>query len=357
MQITVVHPSELGQAELALWASFQRRNLALANPFLSPAFTVAVGRFRPRARVAVLTEGATITGFFPFERRSLGYGVPVAAGLTGCQGLIHAPGSDWDPQQLLSACGLDVWTFDHLVDGQKPFQPYQVIHVPSPIMDFEKGFDAYLVTLRNRSRQLLSNLAYKQRKLAREVGEVRFVYDSRDPAALRAVMAWKSAQYRRTGRSNRFAWPGVTELVEHLLDTRSNGFRGVLSMLYAHEEPVAGFFLLCTEDVAVDWFPAYNPTFGKYSPGFLLRLRVAEAAAALGVHHLDMGRGTRDHYKQRFKSRDLVVAEGRVLRRSPAAALHWARTAPARRIRHVITEHAPLLRTADRVLYTYGRLR
>lgn len=328
MQITVVHPSELGQAEVDLWASFQRRTPALANPFLSPAFTVAVGRFRPRARVAVLTNGATITGFFPFERRSLGYGVPIAAGLTGCQGLVHAPGLDWDPQQLLSACGLAVWTFDHLVDGQKPFEPYQVISVPSPIMDFEKGFDAYLATLRHRSRQLLRNLAYKQRKLAREVGEVRFVYDSHDPAALRAVMAWKSAQYRRTGRSNRFAWPGVTELVEQLLDTRSNGFRGVLSMLYAHEEPVAGFFLLCTDDVAVDWFPAYNPTFGKYSPGFLLRLRVAEAAAALRVRHLDMGRGTRDQYKQRFKSRDLVVAEGRVLRRSPIAALHWAQRLP-----------------------------
>jgi CelD/BcsL family acetyltransferase involved in cellulose biosynthesis len=200
-------------------------------------------------------------------------------------------------------------------------------------------------------------VAYKQRKLARDVGDVRFVYDSRDHAALRTVRCWKSAQYRRTGRSDRFTWPGVAELVENLLDTRSAGFRGVLSMLYAHDEPVAGFFLLCTDDVVVDWFPAYNPAFAKYSPGLLIRLRVAEAAAGTGVRYLDMSRGARDLYKQRFKSRDLVVAEGRVLRHSPAAAWHWARTAPPRRVRQVVTAHPRLLRTADRVLHTYGRMR
>ncbi len=67
---------------------------ALANPFLSPEFTVAVGRQRPGARVAVLADGPAITGFLPFERRRLGLGVPIAAGLTDCQGLIHAPGMD-----------------------------------------------------------------------------------------------------------------------------------------------------------------------------------------------------------------------------------------------------------------------
>ncbi|HEX2301675.1 MAG TPA: GNAT family N-acetyltransferase, partial [Pseudonocardiaceae bacterium] len=296
-------------------------------------------------------------GFFPFERRRLGFGEPIAAGLTDCQGLVHAPDTDWDPQQLLRACDLSVWTFDHLVDGQKPFEPYQMMRAPSPVMDLEQGFEAYVATLRSRSPQLIRNIAYKRRKLAREVGEVRFVYDSRDHTALRIVRSWKSDQYRRTGRSDRFTWPGVAELVEDLLDTRATAFRGVLSMLYVDAEPVAGFFLLCTDDVVVDWFPAYNPAFGRYSPGLLLRLEVAEAAAGAGVRYLDMSRGARDLYKQRFKSRDLVVAEGRVLRRSPAAAWHWARIAPVRRARQVVTAHPRLLRTADRVLYTYGRMR
>ena len=227
MPIAVVHPSELGATELATWRGFQAANPALRNPFLAPEFTLAVGRLRPPARVAVLSDGSRITGFFPFERRRLGYGEPIAAGLTDCQGLVHAPDTDWDPQQLLRACDLSVWTFDHLVDGQKPFEPYQLLRAPSQIMDLEQGYEAYVATLRSRSPQLIRNIAYKRRKLAREVGEVRFVYDSRDHAALRTVRSWKSDQYRRTGRSDRFTWPGVAELVEDLLDTRASAFRGV----------------------------------------------------------------------------------------------------------------------------------
>jgi CelD/BcsL family acetyltransferase involved in cellulose biosynthesis len=357
VQISVVHPSELGKTELAVWAGFQRGTPMLANPFLSPEFTVAAGRFRPYARVAVLSEGAAITGFFPFERGSLGGGVPIAGGLNDCQGLVHAPGFAWDPQQLLRGCRLAAWHFDHLVAGQEPFKPYQKAWFPSPIMDFREGFDSYLESLCKRSPKFFRNLFYKQRRLVRDAGELRFVYDSRDRGERQLVIHWKSDQYRRTGRSDRFTWPGVRELVECLLDTRTESFRGMLSMLYAHDSPVAGFILLCSNDVAVDWFPTYNPEFARYSPGLLARLRVAEAAAATGIRYLEMGRGPRDSYKQRFKSGDLVVSEGRVLRRSPAAVWQWARTAPARQLRQLITAHPRLLTAADRVLCRYGRVR
>lgn len=357
MQITVVHPGELGAAELATWRGFQRSDPTFANPFLSPEFTVVTGRFRPQARVAVLSEGPEVKGFFPFERRGLGGGVPIAAGLTSCQGLVHAPEFDWDPRDLLRACGLAVWEFSSLVDGQRPFEPYQMVRVPSPIMDLENGFDAYLAALRNRSPSLERDLLKKQRKLARAAGEVRFVLDSRDHVALRALLAWKSDQYRRTGRSDRFTWPGVTEMVEQLLDTRTEGFSGLLAMLYAGDEPVAGHVLLRMDGVLAGWFPAYDARFAKVSPGLITRLRLAEAAAAAGVNQIDMGRGTRDHFKQLFKSRDIVVAEGQVLRPSPTAALHWVRTVPYRRVRHVVTEHPSLLKAADRVLFACGRLR
>ncbi|MGH4022955.1 MAG: GNAT family N-acetyltransferase [Pseudonocardiaceae bacterium] len=354
MQITVVHPGELGPAEVDAWRGFQRSQPALANPFLSPEFTVAVGRLRPCARVAVLSEGAGIVGFFPFERGPLGAGAPIAAGLTDCQGLIHAPDADWDPQQLLRACRLAVWEFDHLVDGQKPFEPYQVCRAASPIMDLSGGYEAYLAPLRRWSR--IRDLPRRHRRLAREVGEVRFVLDSTDPAALRTVMAWKSAQYQRTGRTDRFAQPWIIELCEQLLAERTESFSGLLSLLYAGDELVAGHFGLRSPRVIPTWFPAYDPRFGRHSPGLLLHLSMAEEAAAEGVDHIDMGRGAKE-YKELFTSRELIVAEGRVMRRVPAAALHWVRRAPARRLRNTVTEHPALFRLADRLLRTYGHTR
>ena len=53
---------------------------SLASPFLCPEFAVAVGRVRPDARVALLADGPDIVGFFPFQRRRLGVGVPIGAG-------------------------------------------------------------------------------------------------------------------------------------------------------------------------------------------------------------------------------------------------------------------------------------
>jgi len=75
-----------------------RKTDSLASPFLCPEFAVAVDRFCPNARVAVLADGPDIVGFFPFQRRRLGVGVPIGYGINDCQGLIHAPGVEWDPR-------------------------------------------------------------------------------------------------------------------------------------------------------------------------------------------------------------------------------------------------------------------
>jgi CelD/BcsL family acetyltransferase involved in cellulose biosynthesis len=357
VQIAVVRPQELGKTELDTWRDFQRATQAFEQPFLAPEFSVVVGRHRPQAHVAVLTDGPDVVGFFPFERGRLGIGAPIAANLTGCQGLVHAPGVVWEPDQLLRACRLSVWEFDCLVDGQAPFRPHERIRAPAPIMDLSQGWDGYARENRLRSRSSMKRLEEKIRKLGREVGQLRLRHDVRDGADLHSLMAWKSEQYRRTGRSDRFSWQGVPEIVEELLETRTETFSGVLSSLYAGDHLVAATFTLCSHRTAAGWLVGYNPEFARYSVGIKAQLVVAEALAVDGIRELHMGRGTRDAYKQTLKSRDLVVSEGRVMRRTPGAALHWARAAPARRIRYLVTESPRLLRAADRTLYRFGAIR
>jgi CelD/BcsL family acetyltransferase involved in cellulose biosynthesis len=129
---------------VACWRELQGSDATLANPFLCPEFTLAVGRLRHDARVAVLREGQQVVGFFPYERRALRVGKPIGAGLSDCQGLIHAPGLEWDPPALLRSCGLAVWEFDHLLASQAPFAPYHASLEPSPIMDLSAGYAGYL---------------------------------------------------------------------------------------------------------------------------------------------------------------------------------------------------------------------
>ncbi|CAM5675051.1 hypothetical protein MAUB1S_03880 [Mycolicibacterium aubagnense] len=58
------------------------------------------------------------------------------------------------------------------------------------------------------------------------------------------------------------------------------------------------------------WFPAYDPSYARYSPGLVLHLRMAEAAAAEGIGLLDMGRGPAE-YKDALKTGELAVQRGR----------------------------------------------
>ena len=355
VQISVARPSELGPGEIAVWRSMQHRTKSLANPFLCPEFAVAIDNFRADARVAVLTEGPEIAGFFPFQRRPFGVGVPIGTGLTDCQGLIHAPGLEWDPRELLRSCRLSAWQFDHLVESQGPFERYVAAVAPSPVIDLTDGFAAYQEKLRVRSPQFCKDLDRKARKLEREAGKLRFVVDSRDVAGLHALIGWKSDQYRRNRWIDVFDRVWIADLVHYLFSTHNDSFGGLLSLLYVGETPVAAHFGLLAGHVLAHWFPAYDTHFRRQSPGLIQHLRMAEETVALGVHMIDMGTGT-ERYKQTLKSYDLFVAEGVVTKGLLFSTAYRTRSTLAGWARRQIRQYPRLFDAADRILRHYGRI-
>ncbi len=327
---------------------------SLTHPFLCPEFAAAVGRARPDARVAVLTDGSGIAGFFPFQRRRLGVGVPIGAGVNNCQGLVHAPGAEWDTRDLLRACQLSVWQFDCLAQGQRPFARYAVSTAASSAIDLTGGFAGYQKMLRTRSPKFCKELARKTRRLEQEAGPLRCVVGSRDLAGLRTLMRWKSDQYRRTGWIDFFDRPWIVDLVDDVFGTHDDWFGGQLSLLYAGETLVAGTFDLRCGPVLAGWFAAYDPRFSKQSPGLIHHLRMTEQAAARGVQLIDMGKGP-EPYKQTLKSHDLLVAEGMAARGSWLAAAHQGRIRAVCWAGPRIRQHPFLYRAADRLLRHYGR--
>ncbi|MET8830308.1 GNAT family N-acetyltransferase [Streptomyces sp. NPDC004610] len=361
MDIDVYRPGELTAADRAAWTALQAQaplhgSVELANPFLAPEFALAVGRCRRGVRIAVVRDGGEPVAYFPFQRTAAGVGRAIGLGVSDAQGVVHRPGFTWDARELLRACGLAVFEYDHLVAGQRPFET-QVSGVhPSPVIDLDQGFDAYLAGLRDRSPKFTRSTLAKERKLGREAGGVQYVHDERDPAVLRTLMAWKSAQYRRTGRSDRFTQEWIIRLVQQLFHTRSAPFGGLLSVLYAGDRPVAAHFGPRTGQVLACWFPAYDPAFARYSPGLVLHLRMAEGAAAEGIAQLDLGRGQKQ-YKDSLKTRDIQVSEGWVTRRHPVAVGHRARRAPVRALRNAVVTRPELFEPADRLLKRLGKIR
>lgn len=361
MDITVHRPGTLTAADRAAWTAMQAKahlhgSPELANPFLAPEFALAVSRCRSGVRIAVVREDGEPAAFLPFQRTATGVGRAIGLGLSDSQGLVHRPGFEGESRELLRGCGLKVFEFDHLVGGRQPFEGFAAGRFPSPVMDVDQGYEHYLTQLRARSPKFTRTTLAKERKLGREHGELRYVHDERDPESLRVLMAWKSAQYRRTGRSDRFAHPWITGLVRQLFHTSSPGAGGLLSVLYAGERPVAAHFGLRSERVLACWFPAYDTEFAKYSPGLVLHLRMAHAAAADGIAYLDLGRGQKD-YKDSLKTRDTEVFEGWATRHHPVAYGYRARRAPVRVLRNTVQRRPELFGPADRLLKRIGKIR
>jgi CelD/BcsL family acetyltransferase involved in cellulose biosynthesis len=351
MKVSVARPQELGESDLTRWRELQRLDQCLASPFLSPEFTLAVARGRAKALVGVIEDGPH-AGYFAFERGSLGVGQPIGAGICDCQAVVHSPGMGWDAQALLAECGLAVWEFDHLLAHQASFAPYHVVSTGSPVIDLSQGFAHYAA----QHPHLDKDLRRAQRLLERDFGEVKFTFDSDDAECLRLLMRWKSAQYRRTGRFDRFANRSVVQVVEDLMTTRAPGCSGLLSVLSAGGQPVAVHFGLRSESVLSSWFPAYDLAFAKYRPGLVLLRRIAEATAAAGLRHVDLGKG-QEQYKDEFKNAEIPVAEGWVERPTTAAWLRRLERAPRRIVMDFVLGRPALRRGARRALNGLGRVR
>jgi CelD/BcsL family acetyltransferase involved in cellulose biosynthesis len=355
MQISVVRPSELGPVEISAWHSMQRKTESLTNPFLCPEFAVAVDKFRSDARVAVLTEGAGIAGFFPFQRRHLGVGVPIGAGLNDCQGVIHAPGLEWNPQELIKACKMSVWQFDHLIQAQRSFDRYKTATAASPVIDLADGFPAYYQKLQIESPRFCKDVERKTRTLALTVGELSFIMDSRDSSRLRSLIAWKSGQCRRNNWINLFDRPWVIDFLDYLFSSHNDHFGGLLSVLYAGDTPVAAHFGLRSGHVLAAWFPAYDTRYARQSPGLIQFLRMSEETVTAGVRLISLGKGTA-RFKETLKSYDAFVAEGMVAGGPLLATAHRARRSAVRWAGPRIRRHPNLFRPTEQLLRHYGRI-
>lgn len=358
MQVTVVRLGELGASELERWRELQRGSPSLENPFLSPEFSLAVTRARPRVTYycGVLEERNAVAGFFPFERRRGGIGRPVGAGLSDCQALIHATGFTVEPRRLLRTCGLAVWEFDRLLASQPSFEPYHRTLWRSLVVDLADGWDSYLESRRRVSRGVIGDTLRKQRKLEQEAGELQFVLHTRNPDALRHLVRLKSDQYRRTGLSDRFSKPWIVQVVEELAQTESAAFAGVVSGLYAGERLVAGNIMLRLGTVLCGWFPVYDPAYARYSPGMIHRLLLLEAAARAGVTRMELGREGQPH-KERLSNAAYLVAEGAVQRLTAASIARRAQREPVRIVRELVIRHPTVYRSARHGLAVRGRLR
>lgn len=319
----VIGTREMDASLVQAWRGILSRRDDLRSPCFDPEFTRAVGEVRDDVRLAILEDGNRLVGFFPHQRRRMQTGVPVGGPLSDFHGVVVDPGVEWDLDALMRAADLGVWRFDHLVGEEERFRPHVRARARSPRIDLGDGYENYARQRKAAGSDYIGKTEGLARKMGREVGPLTFSLHEAGEESFQRMIGWKRDQYMQAGIQDIFGVTWTSQLLRRLLEVQTPDFAGVCSVLRAGDRTVAVHVGMRSSQVFHYWFPAYDPSVGKYSPGIILLLRMAEALAGQGVRTIDLGKGD-SQYKQRLMTSNLGLTEGAFTRPSLAAtALRW----------------------------------
>jgi CelD/BcsL family acetyltransferase involved in cellulose biosynthesis len=308
LKAEVMRPSALGPAERAAWSGLVAANPDLHRAFFAPGFALACEAAHGRAHVAVLHEGGRIRAFFPFQfaspwRARLRLAERIGGNFADNAGLIAEAGFAITPQALLGRCGLAQLFISELSEAQRACGLEASEWHGGYLIELDGGSAAYFAALAARHREWTQNTARKQRRIAREIGPLSLVRETRpSAAALAPLIAAKREQYRRTGVPDPFVAPQRMRLLQALSDDAAPDCTLELTTLFAGERVIAQHLGLLCHGALSWWFPVYDPALAKLSPGRLLLWQMIGAAEANGLCLIDCGEGEQD-YKRQFSTR------------------------------------------------------
>lgn len=316
----IKHPRDLTQDEIAGWRAFQQLSPWLDSPFFSPEFTCAVGAARSDTRVAVLHAGGKRAGFFPFHATGRGIGKPVGGTFSDYQGPILAPGIRVTASNLLLACRLRAYDFNHCPAQLEPLASGGFVQSTSPRIRFDDGYEAYLAGCTSSLRDAVRNTERRGRKIEREVGEVVYTFDDRREECWDWLVETKTRALAKEGTQAGFELPWIKQLHAELRRAHAPEFSGLMSTLACDGRLIAAHFGMRRGPVLCWWHTTFDETYRQYGPGLMLLLSTIREGAARGLTVIDLGRGNQ-HYKMVFSNDQYDLCEGAIARTGTVAAV------------------------------------
>lgn len=336
MKVEAIPAGDLSPDLVARWEEILEQSPELASPYFRPQFVRLAADARANVEVGVLRDGQDVVGFFPFERFAGCVARPVGGKLSDYQGVVAPAHLPWSVEEIMSGCRLKAWEFDHQLASQQQLAPHFIATGHSRLMDLSPGYETY-VEQRKTAAKALSETLRKFRKFQRE-HDVRFVWNTSDESVFRQLLTWKSEQYLRTGLTDLFAVEWVVNLIRTIWQSQSPRLAGVLSAMYANDKLVAAHFSMQSGSQLHSWFPAYDVSLARFSPGACQLLFMAQQAAEHGADCIDLGKGD-EEYKLMFATGSVALSEGTVETRRLSAAMRsgwrkardWVKQSPLER--------------------------
>ncbi len=311
-RVRVVRFDHLSHDDLNLWEQLRSSRAAFATPFFSARFSAAVHAVRGDVDVAIISAADQTIGYFPFHR--IGKVVyPAGRCFNDAHNVIAQRESQIDWLWLLKQIDAKAFDFHALVGadlntlGSKNY----LGTIQSFRADLGDDSQAFLKRLGKRHKTI-GRQPQKTRKMAREIGPVHVEIDCRDEALLAQTIRWKREQYRRTDILDLFTPQWTRDLLGEFFNSENQtsipgDARGMLSVLRAGDNIVAAHYGILENGLLHYWFPAYDPAFGRYSPGTALFTGIVRQATDYGIHCVDMGYGEQPYKLKQTDQRDEVA--------------------------------------------------
>lgn len=281
---------KLDSCLLSQWSKMRTETAAYRSPFFGYEFLETVAEVEPNIEVAITRCGSQLISALPFQRVSKHCARPVGLGINDAHGFLRQSPTAVNPLNILSQCNLHSYEFHAAPPELKEMETFAVGRTRSFLADLTvdpRGYEHFL----RHSSDTIDRQGQKTRKLIRTLGPLRLEFDCRDARMIDLLVKLKCEQYQRTHTYNILAVDWIRKLLDQLHANVDSPIRGILSVLYAGEQPIALHYGMGEGDLLHYWFPVYDPKYSYGSPGTILFLEIAKHATELGYRAIDMGYG------------------------------------------------------------------
>lgn len=316
LQVSRKRFNQLGTRELDAWIELLPADALSASLFMHPEFCEVSHRVLRPVEVVVIEDQGRVVGVVPLHRTPglrgwlRGY-TQVAQDIS--DGFCFPVEDGYLDRVAPALVKAGVWSgfFTHFAMGKHI--PYLQAGAPTKtyLVRRQSGNRDMWDELKDRNRKLWSDTERCARRLKELPGGYEFHWQSPNlERDLEALISLKLDQYSRTGMHGSALFrESIKEFLGVLATKKSAGFSAPLNVIYCGDQLIAAHLGLLGSGRLHYWFPVYEPTYAKYSPGKVLLSEVMKHCGSFGVDVIDLGEGQAD-YKEAAANEtyDLVKA-------------------------------------------------
>jgi len=280
------------------------------SPFFAPEFIRTVANVRNDVHLYIGESSNGLDYYCPLHVNRNGTARGIGGVFSDRNGIVAAQNLDFNMLDLCQDNNIQQFISNGCISDNLP-NVKTVVQELNNETHIKGDLDSYYEGQRAQYPAHFKRLRRLRRKLDKDYSDVQFRFDDRRKSTYDALMAMKSEQYCRSGRHDVLGPKWVKNMFSELRTLSEESLRLRLSSLFVDGRLIAAELNMQSNQTLHGWIVAFDPEYGKYSPGNLLTHYILENMIENGLEYYDSGVGG-DHYKKYITNVQLPLAVGKI---------------------------------------------